>query len=185
MALSGAATVPEAQPLSPTIGPVTDRADTVAQYRLHWSDGTLDRNADREQRWLRREATSAHTIRTAPRRAASPSTWSTRTVRTPVPAVSIVAVQNVAPVITALSYQRSHARRRRHPHTRRQFRGCAGLLDAHTVRIDWGDGAPPSNQCLSRRARQFDATHQYRDDSPSGARITVQVNDGVAQTPPR
>ena len=35
---------------------------------------------------------------------------------------------------------------------------------------------------LAPGARQFGATHQYRDDSPSGARITVQVNDGVADS---
>jgi hypothetical protein len=120
VALSGAATVPEGSPYLLAIGAITDPgADTVAQYRVHWGDGTPI------------ETLTAAAVAAAGGNVAHPYQDGPATRRVSVDLVDEdgthagtggldVAVQNVAPVITSLSPS-AHARRRRHPHTRRQF----------------------------------------------------------------
>ena len=181
VALSGAATVPEGSPYLLTIGAVADPgADTVAQYRVHWGDGTPIET-------LTAAAVAAaggnvtHTYQDGP---------ATRSISvdlvdedgTHAGAGDLnVAVQNVTPVITSLSPSATTLAEGGTLTLGGSFED-AGLLDAHTVRIDWGDGTAKQSVSLAPGARQFGATHQYRDDSPSGARITVQVNDRVADS---
>ena len=59
----------------------------------------------------------------------------------------------------------------------------AGQLDAHTVRIRWGDGSAEQVVALAAGARDFAIAHQYRDDSSPSSTITVRVNDGTADSP--
>jgi len=62
----------------------------------------------------------------------------------------------------------------------------SGFADAHTLDIDWGDGALESVP-VPAGARDFQVAHTYRDDGPSGTsvdpatiRVTVRDDDGGA-----
>jgi hypothetical protein len=48
-----------------------------------------------------------------------------------------------------------------------------GLADTFTVAIDWGDGSSPTVLELLDGEREFEATHQYLDDDPTGVSGTV------------
>ncbi|MBX3434714.1 MAG: PKD domain-containing protein [Pirellulales bacterium] len=57
-----------------------------------------------------------------------------------------------------------------------------GTLDAHTIEIDWGDGSPIETFALTLGTRDFNTTHQYLDDNPTGTpfdlnTVTVRVLD--------
>ena len=55
-----------------------------------------------------------------------------------------------------------------------------GLLDVHTINIDWGDGSPHTVQTIPQGDRSFVATHVYIDDSPSNtARCVSRAGDGL------
>src|SRR5262249_61627829 len=41
-----------------------------------------------------------------------------------------------------------------------------GLLDGHTLVINWGDGLPPETFPLAPGAAGFSPTHGYADDGP-------------------
>ena len=66
-----------------------------------------------------------------------------------------------------------------------------GMLDIHTVDIDWGDGSPHTVQAIPQGDRSFLATHVYMDDSPSNTardvyrvQVTVVDDKGGADTTP-
>ena len=120
-------------------------------------------------------------MRTVPRRARSRSIWWTRTGHTSGPAAWAVSVQNVAPAVTGLSRSATTLAEAGSLTLSGTF-ADAGLLDAHTVRIDWGDGTAEQVLALAPGARQFAIAHQYQDDSSPGTQITVQVSDGVADS---
>jgi PKD repeat protein len=57
-----------------------------------------------------------------------------------------------------------------------------GLLDPHTVKINWGDGSSPSTLSLQPAVGTFSVTHQYLDDDPTGTTsdiwpLTIKVSD--------
>ncbi|MBX3425655.1 MAG: PKD domain-containing protein [Pirellulales bacterium] len=57
-----------------------------------------------------------------------------------------------------------------------------GTLDTHTIEIDWGDGSPIETFALTLGTRDFNTTHQYLDDNPTGTpfdlnTVTVRVID--------
>ena len=57
-----------------------------------------------------------------------------------------------------------------------------GVLDAHEVVINWGDGTPNATQSLNAGTFTFGAIHQYRDEDPSGTpndfyNIIVTITD--------
>jgi hypothetical protein len=58
-----------------------------------------------------------------------------------------------------------------------------GVLDTHTVSVDWGDGgSDPATVVQAAGAGTFSASHQYLDDDPTGTpsdvyTITVTVTD--------
>ena len=59
-----------------------------------------------------------------------------------------------------------------------------GMLDSHTVQVDWGDGTIETLPVVAG-ARTFTATHQYLDDNPTGTasdvyavKATVTDDDG-------
>ena len=57
-----------------------------------------------------------------------------------------------------------------------------GVLDAHQVVINWGDGTPNTTQNLNAGTFTFGAMHQYRDEDPSGTpsdfyNIIVTITD--------
>ncbi len=49
----------------------------------------------------------------------------------------------------------------------------AGVLDTHTVEVDWGDGTPLETFNVSPGSQFFSTTHQYLDDDPSGTSSDV------------
>jgi hypothetical protein len=56
-----------------------------------------------------------------------------------------------------------------------------GSLDSHTVEVDWGDGTVETI-AVAAGSRTFVASHQYRDDNPSGTAadnytVSVKVRD--------
>ncbi|MEO1497968.1 MAG: hypothetical protein AAFV43_12545 [Planctomycetota bacterium] len=60
-----------------------------------------------------------------------------------------------------------------------------GVEDTFTVEIDWGDGSPVDTVMLSGADREFEFTHRYTDDRPTGTpadrptiRATVLDDDG-------
>lgn len=55
----------------------------------------------------------------------------------------------------------------------------AGIVDTHTVQIDWGDGQS-SQATIDQIAGVFSASHQYLDDFPGGYGIQVTVTDDDA-----
>ena len=57
-----------------------------------------------------------------------------------------------------------------------------GLLDPHTVKINWGDGSSSSTVDLQPAVGTFSLTHQYLDDDPTGTTsdiwpLTIKVSD--------
>jgi Ca2+-binding RTX toxin-like protein len=54
------------------------------------------------------------------------------------------------------------------------------VSDAHTITIDWGDGAPPSVLSVAAGVASFGpATHTYADESPAGSyTVVVTLSDG-------
>ncbi|MFV2066546.1 MAG: beta strand repeat-containing protein [Pirellulales bacterium] len=72
-----------------------------------------------------------------------------------------------------------------------------GMLDIHSVIVDWGDGTTPQTFGLPAGDRNFDFAHQYKDDSGAGLfaiDVTVKDDDsgqvaasttvGVSNVPP-
>ena len=49
-----------------------------------------------------------------------------------------------------------------------------GLVDRHTVLIDWADGSPFTQLVLGEGVYTFTASHQYLDDTPSGTTSDVK-----------
>ena len=57
-----------------------------------------------------------------------------------------------------------------------------GILDTHTVEIDWGDGSPVEPILLNQGTRSLVASHQYLDDNPTNTlsdinQVVVKVID--------
>ncbi|NOY99459.1 MAG: beta-propeller fold lactonase family protein, partial [Chloroflexi bacterium] len=57
-----------------------------------------------------------------------------------------------------------------------------GILDSHTLFVDWGDGTTSANVAVDKKSRAFFATHRYLDDNPTATpmddyRIAVTVYD--------
>ena len=50
-----------------------------------------------------------------------------------------------------------------------------GLLDTHTVEIDWGDGTPTETINLTGGERFVLTSHQYLDDNPTGTPLDVNM----------
>jgi CSLREA domain-containing protein len=94
----------------------------------------------------------------------------------PTPAVLVVEVDNVAPAFDAGadvtlaagagSFARSIA-----------FTD-PGLLDRHTVMVDYGDGSPAETISVALGARQFDLAHTYADAGDFPVTVTVSDDDG-------
>ncbi len=66
-----------------------------------------------------------------------------------------------------------------------------GLLDIHTIEVDWGDGTPHSVLPIAQGDRSFSATHVYVDDRPSNTardvyrvQVTVYDDQGGQDTTP-
>jgi hypothetical protein len=56
----------------------------------------------------------------------------------------------------------------------------AGVLDTHTLEVDWGDGSPI--ETFQNVGPHFSVTHQYLDDSPTGtgqdtANVSIRITD--------
>jgi hypothetical protein len=51
-----------------------------------------------------------------------------------------------------------------------------GLLDAHAVTIDWGDGSTSDTVSLAAGARAFTGSHRYLDNRPGNAPYTITVH---------
>ena len=64
-----------------------------------------------------------------------------------------------------------------------------GILDTFTVRVDWGDGNPIVHYPYGAGSSNFNETHQYLDDDPSGTTqdnytitVTLEDDDGGLDT---
>ncbi|MDO8955218.1 MAG: PKD domain-containing protein, partial [Gammaproteobacteria bacterium] len=79
---------------------------------------------------------------------------------------STVTVTNQAPVIVGLATAAPEVVENGLV-TLTGFVADAGVLDTHTVVVNWGDGST-SNAQIDPATRQLTATHRYADDAPSG-----------------
>lgn len=99
------------------------------------------------------------------------------------PQSTTVQVKNVKPTIDSLTVTS--------PITENDFAQLTlqftdpGVLDTHTVDLDWGDGSAVETIVLSGGERFLITTHQYKDDNPSGTpsdiytvKATVTDDDG-------
>jgi ELWxxDGT repeat protein len=183
--LSGAATVNEGQAYELTLGPVIDPGnDTVSQYVVRWGDGTTDTLTPAAVAAANRQLGHAYADGTVSR------TISVDLVDedgTHAGAGSLpISVQNVAPVLAGLTRSATTLDENGTLTLSGAFTD-PGLLDAHTVRILWGDGTPEQAVALGVGPRDFTVAHQYRDDTPSGTpsdvyAITVRVSDGAVES---
>ena len=88
-----------------------------------------------------------------------------------------VQVLNVAPTITGLTATVDPMEVGNPVEAHVEFTD-PGLVDAHTITWDWGDGSDPTSQAIPEGARSADATYSY--SSAGVYTITVTVNDGEA-----
>lgn len=94
-----------------------------------------------------------------------------------------IQVNNIAPVVTGLALN-AYSINENDTITLSGTFTDPGILDTHTVIINWGDGATsilPVNQ-LNQSNRAFQLSHQYLDDTPTGTSsdllpITVTIID--------
>src|SRR5205823_5928298 len=80
-------------------------------------------------------------------------------------AVTLLTVNNVAPSNVVLN---AGAVNENDSFTLNVSFADPGTLDTHTVVITWGDGSPSTTLSLAAGVLTFSASHQYRDDNPSG-----------------
>ncbi|MBI4297409.1 MAG: hypothetical protein HY676_02625, partial [Chloroflexi bacterium] len=97
-------------------------------------------------------------------------------------ATIIVTVEDIAPVVTALST--TSPINENDMSTLNGSFSDVGVLDTHTVRVNWGDGSPAELATITQGAGSgtFTASHRYLDDNPSGTpqdnyTVTVFVTD--------
>lgn len=82
----------------------------------------------------------------------------------------IVTVNNVVPQITTMLLSATSRNENDSVNLTVQF-DDAGVLDGHTVAINWGDGTAATIANVTAGGRIFVATHQYIDDNPSGTPV--------------
>ncbi len=94
-----------------------------------------------------------------------------------------ITVNNLAPELTGLSLDTASVDEGGSVTLTGSFTD-AGVLDTHTVTIDWGDGTT-SNATVDQVTGTFSATNTYLDDSPTGTAsdltaigVTLSDNDG-------
>ena len=94
-----------------------------------------------------------------------------------------ITVNNLAPELTGLSLDSASVDEGGSVTLSGSF-SDAGVLDTHTVTIDWGDGTT-SNATVDQVAGTFSATNTYLDDAPTGTAsdlasigVTLADNDG-------
>src|SRR5439155_433901 len=52
-----------------------------------------------------------------------------------------------------------------------------GVLDTHTVVINWGDGSPSTTLNLAANVLNFSANHPYQNNLPDNPPYTVQTTE--------
>jgi Ca2+-binding RTX toxin-like protein len=91
-------------------------------------------------------------------------------------ASTVVNITNVAPVITAFQLNETTLNRSRVVSMSGEFIDV-GVLDTHTVTVDWGNGIT-SNAVLDAATRTFTATYEYKVISGDGSRNALVGTDG-------
>jgi hypothetical protein len=96
-------------------------------------------------------------------------------------AVATVNVANVSPTVGALSLSTGSILENDTVELSGSF-SDPGLPDTYTVRINWGDGSPDTVMAVGAGTTNFNTTHRYLDDNPTGtlfdiSNITVTVTD--------
>jgi large repetitive protein len=85
-----------------------------------------------------------------------------------------VVVQNVAPVVTGASVDRTTVAENGVVTLTITFTD-PGTLDTHTAVVDWGDGSAPDTVAVNSMARSVLAQHRYLHNRPSDAAYTATV----------
>src|SRR6267378_1638910 len=139
LVLTGAAVVEEGSPYLLTLGPVIDPGgDSVSQYIIHWGDGITDALTAASVAALNRQVTHTYADGTTGRAITVDLVDSDGTY---VAAGSLlVTVQNVAPLIAGVTRSVTTLDENGFLTVTGAFTD-PGTLDAHTVRINWGDGS--------------------------------------------
>jgi hypothetical protein len=95
-----------------------------------------------------------------------------------------VTINNVAPVVITLAPSATSISENGSVTLAGTFTD-PGVLDTHSVIINWGDGSPNTELALGANVLGFSATHQYLDDDPTGTSsdlktiaVTVTDKDG-------
>jgi len=97
-----------------------------------------------------------------------------------------ITVNNVAPVVTNLTLSATSINENDPPITLNGTFTDPGVLDTHTVDINWGDGSADTTLQLAADVLNFSALHRYIDDpagQPFGSfpiTVTVTDNDGAS-----
>ncbi len=101
-----------------------------------------------------------------------------------------MTVTNVAPQITAVTLDQTAIDEGGTVTVNGTFTD-AGILDTHTVQVDWGDGTSATSSTVDQAAGTFTAVHTYADDDPSGTssdpyaiNVTLSDDDGGTDTAP-
>src|SRR5207244_4116106 len=85
-----------------------------------------------------------------------------------------VTVMNVAPADLAVGFT-SAAINEGNTATLNGSFTDPGVLDTHTVVINWGDGSPSTTLNLAANVLNFSANHLYQDNLPGNAPYTVET----------
>jgi len=150
---------------------LTGRAEPGATVAVNWGDGSAQTTvtADENGNW-----TANHTY------VDGPKVFGIRaTAQGASEATGIIVVNNVAPAITGVTKPADSNEGGQVTLSANYF--DPGLLDTHTVTVNWGDGTT-STISLAAGGSTFSVSHTYIDDDPTGTpedtyTITIQVRD--------
>ena len=176
--LSGDATTNEGSLYTLTLGEVDDPGDdTVSACSIDWGDGTLAGDCLSSI-----NSTMTHTYADGP----TTPTITVDLTDEDGPFASAgskeITVDNVDPTVTTLSLTSNSIDEGGTATLGGSFTD-PGVLDTHSVDIDWGDGTAHSTVPLAANVLTFSGeTHTYADDNPTGTSsdnyiITVTVTD--------
>jgi len=158
--LIGTDKVDEGSPYSLTLGPITDPGvDTVSSYQINWGDGNSETLSGIPS------GVKTHTY------ADGLSDYDTAVDLTdedgtfPAAGTKALTVNNVAPAIVSLTAT-SPINENESTTLSGSFTD-PGILDSHTVIIDWGDGTASTTLNLAANVLTFSTSHTYIDDDPT------------------
>lgn len=164
---TGASTVDEGADYRLQLSANDFGSDAVLRWRIDWGDGqtqvvqgasvdTTHRYADNGSYVISYEASDARGTHAAP-------------------VGKAVTAQNRAPSLTLVS--ESSVAEGQLAGIRVQF-SDAGLLDSHTLTLDWGDGSAPEVLLLPAGSQPFTLQHRYAQDGSYTVSATLLDDDG-------